>query len=75
MIIERVKAVVARQFDVSEDDISGDTSFEDLGADQLDMTEFIEALSDEFECDIPEDAADRIETVDDAVKYVKKITD
>lgn len=72
MIMERVKAVVAQQFDVDEDDITGDTSFKDLGAEEFDIAEFLDALSDEFELEIPEYAQDKIETVDDAVKLIKK---
>ena len=72
MISERVKAVVAGQFDVDEDEITNDLSFEDLGADQLDVAELIEALADEFDIEIPAECADSIETVGDAVNCVKK---
>lgn len=72
MIAERVKAVVAGQFDVDEDDISNDMSFEDLGADQIDVAELIEALADEFEIEIPAECADNVVTVGDAVSCVKK---
>lgn len=72
MIAERVKAVVAGQFDVDEDDISNDMSFEDLGADQIDVAELIEALADEFEIEIPAEYADNVVTVGDAVSCVKK---
>lgn len=72
MITERVKAVIAGQFDIDEDDISSDLTFEDLGADAIDVAELLEALSEEFECEIPAECADSIETVEDAVKCVKK---
>lgn len=72
MITERVKAVVAGQFDVDEDDISTDMLFSELGADPMDITELVEALSEEFDCEIPAEYADRIETVGDAVSCVKK---
>lgn len=72
MITERVKAVVADQFDVDEEDITAETTFEELGADPLDIAELIDALSEEFDCEIPAECADKIETVGDAVKYVKK---
>lgn len=72
MIAERVKAVVAGQFDVDEDDISNDLSFEELGADQIDVAELIEALADEFEIEIPTEYSDNIVTVGDAVSCVKK---
>lgn len=72
MVIERVKAVVANQFDVDEDDITAETTFAELGADTLDIAELLDALSEEFDCEIPDECADKIETVGDAVKYVKK---
>jgi len=72
VIAERVKAVVAGQFDVDEDDISNDLSFEELGADQIDVAELIEALADEFEIEIPTEYSDNIVTVGDAVSCVKK---
>ena len=72
VITERVKAVVAGQFDVDEEDISSDTSFKELGADALDISELVDALSEEFECEIPVEYQDSIETVGDAVSCVKK---
>jgi len=72
VIAERVKAVVAGQFDVEEDEITNELSFSELGADQLDVAELLEALSDEFEVEIPAECADNIETVGDAISCVKK---
>jgi acyl carrier protein len=72
VIMERVKAVVAGQFDVDEDDISPELSFKELGADQFDIAELVEALADEFECEIPASCADSIDTVGDAVNCVKR---
>lgn len=72
MVAERVKAVVAEQFDVDEDEISNDLSFDDLGADQLDIEELLKALGDEFEIEIPDECAESIETVGDAISCVKK---
>lgn len=72
MITERVKAVIANQFDAEEEELSSDTVLSDLGADPLDIVELVDALSEEFDCDIPTSCADNIETVGDAVKYVKK---
>jgi acyl carrier protein len=70
--MERVKAVIAGQFDVDEDEITSDLTFEELGADAIDIAELLEALSEEFECEIPAVCADSIETVGDAVNCVKK---
>lgn len=72
MVIERVKALVSDQFDLDEDEITADKTFEEIGADILDITELLAALADEFECEIPEDCADGIVTIGDAVRCVKK---
>jgi len=69
-IEERVKKIVAEQLGVKED-ISNDASFvDDLGADSLDTVELVMALEEEFECEIPDDEAEKITTVQQAVDYV-----
>jgi Phosphopantetheine attachment site. len=72
VITERVKAVIANQFDVEEEEITSEMTFSELGADPLDIAELVDALADEFDCDIPVSCADSIETVGDAIKCVKK---
>jgi len=69
-IEERVKKIVAEQLGVKED-IANDASFvDDLGADSLDTVELVMALEEEFECEIPDDEAEKITTVQQAVDYV-----
>lgn len=69
-IEERVKKIVAEQLGVKED-ISNDASFvDDLGADSLDTVELVMALEEEFECEIPDDDAEKITTVQQAIDYV-----
>lgn len=72
MVIEKVKALIAEQFDVDEDTISSDTSFEEFGADSLDIAELVTALEEEFDIEIPEECTDSILTVGDVVSTVKK---
>lgn len=74
MVIERVKALVADQFDLDEDDITPDMTFEEIGADLQDVAELLGALTEEFECEIPEDCVDSIVTIGDAVRCVKRYT-
>lgn len=69
---ERVKAVIAGQFDVDESMVTDALTFEELGADVLDVAELIAALSDEFDVEIPEECAQNIATIGDAVNCVKK---
>jgi acyl carrier protein len=71
-IEERVKKIVAEQLGVKED-IAIDASFvDDLGADSLDTVELVMALEEEFECEIPDDEAEKITTVQQAIDYVEK---
>ncbi|MGR8933176.1 MAG: acyl carrier protein [Gammaproteobacteria bacterium] len=68
---ERVKKIVAEQLGVKED-ISNDASFvDDLGADSLDTVELVMALEEEFECEIPDEEAEKITTVQQAIDYVE----
>ncbi len=69
-IEERVKKIVAEQLGVKED-IANDASLvDDLGADSLDTVELVMALEEEFECEIPDDDAEKITTVQQAIDYV-----
>ena len=70
-IVERVKKIVAEHLGVNEADIKNESSFvDDLGADSLDTVELVMALEEEFECEIPDDQAEKITTVQQAVDYI-----
>jgi acyl carrier protein len=69
---QRVKKIVAEQLGVNEADVKSESSFvNDLGADSLDTVELVMALEEEFECEIPDEEAEKITTVQQAVDYVK----
>jgi len=68
----RVKKIVAEQLGVAEADIKNTSAFvEDLGADSLDNVELVMALEEEFECEIPDEDAEKITNVQQAIDYVK----
>ncbi|MEW4454135.1 acyl carrier protein [Bremerella sp. T1] len=70
---ERVIEIVASQLGVDKEKVSRDSSFvNDLGADSLDMVELVMELEEEFDIDIPEDSADKIETVGQAIDYLEE---
>jgi len=70
-IDERVKKIVIEQLGAKEDDVKNSASFvDDLGADSLDTVELVMALEEEFECEIPDEEAEKITTVQQAVDYV-----
>ncbi|GEN08039.1 acyl carrier protein [Myxococcus fulvus] len=67
----KVKNIIADQLGVGEDEIKPESSFiEDLGADSLDIVELVMAMEEEFEVEIPDEEAENIKTVGDAIKYV-----
>ena len=69
---ERVKSIIVEQLGVDEAEVKLDASFvEDLGADSLDTVELIMAFEEEFGIEIPDDEAEKIKTVRDAVTYVQ----
>ena len=71
-IEQRVRMIVAEQLGVAEADIKNESSFvDDLGADSLDTVEQLMALEDEFETEIPDEEAEKITTVQQAVDYIK----
>ena len=70
-IAERVKQIVAEQLGVDDDQVTNEASFmEDLGADSLDTVELVMALEEEFGCEIPDEDAEQITTVQQAIEYV-----
>lgn len=72
-IFDKVKAIIVDQLGVEEDEVTEDASFvDDLGADSLDIVELIMALEEEFELEIPDEDAERISTVRDAVEYIRE---
>jgi acyl carrier protein len=71
---ERVVEIVAEQLGVSKDQITPETSFvNDLGADSLDTVELVMELEEEFDINIPDDAAEKIQTVGQAIEYIEKL--
>lgn len=73
-IFNKVKSIVAEQLGVDEEEITLDTSFEDLNADSLDIVELIMALEEEFDIEIPDEDAEKLTTVGAAVEYIRERT-
>ena len=73
-MLEKVKAVVVEQLDCNADEVKEDSKFiEDLGADSLDVVELVMALEEEFDIEIPDEDAEKIATVNDAIKFIENI--
>jgi acyl carrier protein len=68
---DRVKKVVVEQLDVAEEEVTAQASFvDDLGADSLDVVELVMGLEEEFDVEIPDEDAEKITTVQEAVNYI-----
>lgn len=71
MVFDKVKAIIVDQLGVEEDAVVMEASFlDDLGADSLDIVELIMALEEEFDIEIPDEEAEKITSVGDAVNYI-----
>lgn len=71
-VAQRVKGIVVEHLGVEEDKVTESASFiDDLGADSLDTVELVMAFEEEFSIEIPDDAAEKIQTVGDAVKFIE----
>ena len=74
-VVDRVKKVVTNHLGVNGDKVTENAKFiEDLGADSLDQVELVMAFEEEFKCEIPDEAAEKIVTVKDAVDLIKSKT-
>lgn len=71
---ERVKDIIVEQLGVDRDEVTSEASFiEDLGADSLDTVELVMALEEEFDIEIPDEEAEKISTVGEAIEHIKKL--
>lgn len=71
-IAERIKTIIVEQLGVGMDEVTPEASFiEDLGADSLDIVELIMALEEEYDMEIPDEDAEKIQTVEDVISYIQ----
>jgi len=72
-ILERMKKIIVEQLGADEDQVTLNSSFiDDLGADSLDIVELVMAMEEEFDTQIPDEEAEKIRTVGDAVKFIQE---
>ena len=73
-LFDEVKEVVIEQLSVNADEVKEESKFvEDLGADSLDVVELVMALEEKFDIEIPDEDAEKIATVNDAIKFIENI--
>ena len=69
---DRVSAIIVEQLGVTKEELAPKASFiDDLGADSLDIVELVMAMEEEFDIEIPDDDAEKIQTIEDVITYVK----
>ena len=74
-VADKVKSIIVEQLGVDEEEVTADASFvDDLGADSLDTVELVMAFEEEFDIEIPDEDAEKITTVGDAIQYIKENT-
>jgi len=72
-VAEKVKELIVKQLEIKESEVVPEAKFiDDLGADSLDIVELIMALEDEYGIEIPDEDAEKMETVGDAIKYIEE---
>ncbi|MBQ4569618.1 MAG: acyl carrier protein [Ruminococcus sp.] len=72
MVFEKVKVILAEQFDIDEDTITMDTNIQDdLGADSLDVVDLLMSIEDEFEAEVPDEEIENIRTVGELVSFIE----
>ena len=72
MVLEKVKVILAEQFDIDEDSITTETNVQDdLGADSLDVVDLLMSIEDEFEVEIPDEEIENIRTVGELVSFIE----
>ena len=72
-VAEKVKSIIVEQLGVEADEVSADASFtDDLGADSLDIVELVMAFEEEFGIEIPDEDAEKLQTVGDAINYIRQ---
>lgn len=76
MVFDTVRRLLADQLDIDEEEITMDsTLLEDLGADSIELVDLIMSVEEEYNIEVPDDAADDIRTVGDAVHYIENLVD
>ena len=74
MIFEKIKAIIVDKLSVDADEVTMETTFDDLGADSLDIVEIVMAIEEEFDVEISDDEAEQAKSVGDVVTYIQTTT-
>ena len=71
MVFEKLRAIICEQFEANEDDVTLETTIDDLGADSLDLIDLAMSIEDEFDVEVPDEALENLSYIDDLVKFIE----
>ena len=75
MVFDKIREIISDKLGIKEDEITMESTFEDLGADSLDIVEFIMAIEDEYDIQVADEEVEKVETVGDVVEYIETLVD
>lgn len=75
MVFDKIKGIISDKLGIKENEITMETTFEDLGADSLDIVEFIMAIEDEYDIEVSDEEAEKAQTVGEVVNYILTLVD
>ncbi|NLB22152.1 MAG: acyl carrier protein [Clostridium sp.] len=75
MVLDKIREIISDKLGIKEDEITMESTFEDLGADSLDIVEFIMAIEDEYDIQVADEEVEKVETVGDVVEYIETLVD
>lgn len=75
MVLDKIREIISDKLGIKEDEITMESTFEGLGADSLDIVEFIMAIEDEYDIQVADEEVEKVETVGDVVEYIETLVD
>lgn len=73
MVLDKIREIISDKLGIKEDEITMESTFEGLGADSLDIVEFIMAIEDEYDIQVADEEVEKVETVGDVVEYIETL--
>lgn len=75
MVFDKIKSIISDKLGINENEVTMDTTFEDLGADSLDIVELIMAIEEEYDIQVSDEEAEKAQSVGDVVNYIRTLVD
>ncbi len=75
MVFDKIKSIISDKLGINQNEVTMDTTFEDLGADSLDIVELIMAIEEEYDIQVSDEEAEKAQSVGDVVNYIQTLVD